>query len=485
MPALSPALLLCAAAALAEPAALTPLRPMTDFRAGQVAFVANGPLAVREYRLGKPPRLVIEFDGARVVGQPLRIPADNGGPIRAGGVYQVGPDLARAVFMLDDPTRLALRIEPLGPRHTRFVIAPLATAQAAPRAAAGRIDGLAWQGGYLKVHGSRPLVARVSPLADAPGYVLEFAGTRLADELAAFAVEPGGEVRRVRALRPSGGHARVEIELARPAAYKLRQVAGEWLWGPVKELQRLPLAAGRLPRALSWRPGTAHAAAWREGSHFLVTSNASQFGPGPLLVGTRHRYGGHFVQAWPAVAGTLVGHLDAQLLRFTEPRFDYVNTLGSLALAHPLWPGVHLFEGAAALQRKEAYASTVNMLDGSLFAGLGFVGGLPGGGSWATSMLADRVSATDVRRAYYGQAARLRGLVPVGWGLVVTGQATLQRLDPLVRSQPFFREYLDLSLEATLWPGSRLGLLAQAGLQQRLGQAEAYVLGGPTFQLVF
>ncbi len=475
-----------AAAALAEPAALTPLRPMTDLAAGRVAFVANGPLAVREYRLAAPPRLVIEFDGARVVGQPLRIPGANGGPIRAGGLYQVGPDVARAVFMLDDPAQLAMRIEPLGPQHTRFVVARAERPPLAARAASsGRIDALAWEGGCLKVRGSRPLVARVSPLASAPGYLLEFAGTRLAADLATFAVEPGGEVRRVRALVAAGGQARVEIELVRQAAYKLRPLGADWLWEPVKALRRLPLAVGALPPARGWRPAGRHATSWRASSHFLVTSNASQFGPGQLLAGTRHRYGGFFVQAAPAVAGTLIGHLDAQLLRFGEPRFDYLNTLGSLALAHPLWRGLHLFEGGAALHRKEAYAAGVPLLDASLFAGLGYAGALPGGGHWAISALADRVSASDVRRAYYGQAARLRVLLPLSGGVALSGQATLQRLDPVVRSQAFYREYVDLSADWAIGPGVRLGLLAQLGLQQRLALAEAYGLGGPTFQLLF
>lgn len=478
---------------------LAPLAAKTDLAAGHVAFVANGPLAVREYRLTGPPRLVVEFDGARVAGRPLRIAPGGPGPIRAGGLYQSGPGVARAVFLTEDPARLALLIEPLGPRHTRFVVAPVAAAGggAGGRSPAlGHLDALAWQGGYLKARGSRPLVARVAPLPDGAGYVLEFAGARLADPLAAFAVEPGGPVRRVRALEGPGGVARVAVELARPAAFKLRPAGGAWWWGPVPAAQDAASAAlrqalgpvlARRPRpAAGFRPAHEGAGAWKAGSHFLVTSNVAQFGAGPLLAGTRHRYGGHVVQDAPALAGVVVGHLDAQILRFTEPRFDYVNTLASLALAHPLARlhplagPLHVFEGAAALHRKEAYASTVSMLDASLFAGLGYGGALPLGGAWAASVLADRVAATDVRRAYYGQAARLRAGLPLGAGVALSGQATFQRLDPVVRSQAFYREYLDLGAEWAFRPGSRLGLLVQAGLQQRLGATEAYLLGGPT-----
>jgi hypothetical protein len=159
--------------------------------------------------------------------------------------------------------------------------------------------------------------------------------------------------------------------------------------------------------------------------------------------------------------------------------------LGSFALTHPLAPHLHLFEGGAMLDRQPLNATDLALLDTSLYAGLGMFGNFGPAHAWSAALTAERVAATSVAESYYGQALKLRYMGRLGSLATLGGQATLQRIDPVVRTTPYFRGYLEGSVERLLWAGVRSGLQAQLGLENGSQGGQSFFVLGPYMQVAF
>ncbi|MDB5101756.1 MAG: hypothetical protein JWM80_6177, partial [Cyanobacteria bacterium RYN_339] len=224
---------------------------------------------------------------------------------------------------------------------------------------------------------------------------------------------------------------------------------------------------------------------WRTSSQALYTSNVGQFERGAPAWGTRHRMMGFFYEPVPIARGAVVAHVDHQALRFTEPRYDYQSLLGSFALTHPVVPHLHLFEGGAMLDRQPLNATDLALLDTSLYAGLGVFGNFSPTSAWSTTLTVERVAAPSLAQSYYGQALKLRYLGQLGGVATLAGQATVQRIDPVVRTTPYFRGYLEGSLERLLLAGVRAGVQTQLGLENGSQGRQAFCVVGPYMQVTF
>jgi hypothetical protein len=257
-------------------------------------------------------------------------------------------------------------------------------------------------------------------------------------------------------------------------------------WQPrVPAFFKLALAPASRLDAVRWHaPGFDPAWQWRSGSQAVFTSNVGQFERGAAALGSRHRLSGFFYQAQPLLHGHLVGHVDHQALRFSEPRYNYASLMGSVSLTHMLSPRVHLFEGGAMLDRQAQATTDLAVLDTSLFAGVGTYGNLGATGAWAATVSAERIAAQALRDSYYGQSLRLRALGPLGTQATVQGQLTVQRIDPVVRTTPFLRAYLEGTVDRVVWAGLHLGLQSQLGFQAR-DTRDVYFTAGPYLQVAF
>lgn len=224
---------------------------------------------------------------------------------------------------------------------------------------------------------------------------------------------------------------------------------------------------------------------WQTSSQVLFSSNVFQFNDGPSQAGARLSYRGLYRQYLPQVHGVLLGDVEQQSLRFVEPRFDYGNVVTSVALNHTLSPWIQLFEGGAMQYSKADFMPEASFLDSNLFTGAGIFGKAPGGGMWYGSLTVDRVATSLLRDSYYGQALRLGYRRLLFWNLSLQGQGTLQRVDPMVVSTPFFRSYLYGSLETRAKRGWSYGVRALSGAQQLSGTLSWYSEVGPFLQTRF
>lgn len=224
---------------------------------------------------------------------------------------------------------------------------------------------------------------------------------------------------------------------------------------------------------------------WQTSSQVLFSSNIFQFNDGPAQAGALLSYRGLYRQYLPQVHGMLLGDVEQQSLRFVEPRFDYGDVVTSVALNHTLSPWIQWFEGGAMQYSKADFMPQASFIDSNLFTGAGIFGSAPGGGMWYGSLTVDRVATSLLRDSYYGQALRVGYQRPLLWNLSLQGQGTLQRVDPMVISTPFFRSYLYGSLETRTKRSWSYGVRALSGAQQVSGKLGWYSEVGPFLQTRF
>lgn len=479
-------------------------------------FVVEGPFVVKQYRLSHPGRLVVDFHHAAYAGQPVTVGAVPGTTLAGGKLFQLGNGTVRAFFELAEPSLLECRFVPLGAARTRVEFVLPAMARVAGGGPVPGIPAVPPEGPQIP-----PFTARVprglvfplgrtreapartpptAPLAAAAGRLAGAAsllsGLRQAARKPAQRAELAGARPRApwdAAVGPGSGATAARVanlelpgRLARPLEHVLPPLSRAWERTPLlaRALAR-PIAAARAFGSPWHAPGFDPAWQWRTSSQVLYTSNTAPFEGGTPAWGTRHRLTGFFYQEEPVLRGFAVAHVDQQAMRFTDPRLDYQSLLGTLAFTHPILPHLHVFEGGAAQDREPTNVGDYALVDTSLYAGLGAFGDFGPDAAWGATLTAERVAAASLRESYYGQSLRLLYLNTFGHSAVVRGQATVQRIDPVVRTIPFVRGYLEASVERVVGAGMHLGLQAQLGVQQTATMRDAFVVGGPYMQVSF
>lgn len=258
----------------------------------------------------------------------------------------------------------------------------------------------------------------------------------------------GGRVRlEADRLAPLLSHARLKIDDGRP-------------------LGTLPSHSPFTLKASPWK--------WRTESQLVHSTNLRTFGNGPAATGVRLGVRGEYQQYLPAARGYLLGALEQQTLAFSEPRYDHERLALSLAMEHPLWSRLRPFEGASLFHARTSLSPEDSLTDADFFAGLGLFEGTRQE-HWFMTLTADSFLAQR-NLGYYGQAFRLGGARP-GWSL----QGTVQRVDPIIRSTPFLRVFLQASAEKAIQPIA-FGMRLQAGAQSGEPGFAAF---GPYLQLRF
>jgi hypothetical protein len=385
----------------------------------------RGDFRAHAFRVFAPGGFVVDLDQAELAGAPVALDHVPGTPIRGLRVFQYKDHTVRAYLDLPEPRRLRCRIVQAGPGRARLEVW-------LPEPGRTK-DGVA-------KHGPSSLAAAAGTRADAA--VAEVLPVR-ANPLQRFAP------------------LRTLVRATAPVKVAERALRGYRLGG------RDPI----------WQ--------WRSSSQALFTSNVGQFERGAAAWGTRHRMMGFYYEPLPLAKGAVVAHLDHQALRFTNPRYDYQSLLGSVALAHPLAPHLHVFEGGAMLDRQPLNATDLALVDTSLYAGLGTFGNLGPTAAWSATLTAERVAATALAESYYGQALKLRFLKDWGGLATLNTQATLQRIDPVVRTTPYFRGYLEGSLDRFLLANVKAGVQGQAGIETGVQGQQAFFVLGPYMQVTF